>query len=140
MTPEAAIRDYYEALRRGEPLYPYFAESEATVKFGVGEALYGYDDVSEALREQTRTTEDWTVESDRLVVTERDGTATFADEVRLEWTDRESGERRAFDTRWSGALARRGASESGDGERRDGVDGDDAWLFVAMHVSAPRNA
>ncbi len=121
MSAEAVIRDYYEALRRGEPLYPYFLDDESTVKFGVSETLYGYDEVADGLLEQTRTTDDWSVESEGLVVDERDGYAVFADEVVLEWTDRVAETRRRFETRWSGTL-----------EYHDGT-----WLFVSMHVSAP---
>lgn len=121
MDAEATVRDYYEALRRGEPLYPYFLEAETTVKFGIGERLTGYDAVAEGLREQTRTTDDWTVDSSRLRVAERDCHAWFSDDVRLEWTDGELGVRRAFDTRWSGTLERR----------------EESWLFAGMHVSTP---
>jgi hypothetical protein len=119
MTATATVEEYYEALRRGEPLYPYFAESTSTTKFGIGQRLFGYETVAEALREQTRTTEDWSVESQRLTVTDRDGHAWFSDVVDLAWTDREREERRTFDTRWSGTLERSG----------------DEWLFVGMHVS-----
>jgi hypothetical protein len=125
MNATATIREYYEALRRGEPLYPYFAERPDVVKFGVGERLVGYDAVAEGLREQTRTTEDWSVESQDLRVTERDGYAYFADSVFMSWTDREADHEYALSTRWSGTMERRG-------------DGDDAeWLFVGMHVSTP---
>lgn len=117
---EAAVRDYYEALRRGEPLYPYFAERDDVVKFGIGERLTGYDEVAEGLREQSRTTEDWTVDSRRLVVVERDECAWFSDDVRMAWRDVEAGEDREFDARWTGTL------------ERDG----DGWLFAGMHVSA----
>jgi hypothetical protein len=86
MNAADTIREYYEALRRGEPLYPYFAERPGVVKFGVGERLVGYDAVAEGLREQTRTTEDWTVESNDLRVTERDGHAYFSDAVFMSWT------------------------------------------------------
>jgi hypothetical protein len=117
--PRATVEEYYEALRRGEPLYPFFEESPSTAKFGVGERLWGYDAVAEGLREQSRTTEDWRVDSDRLTVEAAGDCAWFADEVELAWT--EGGDRRSFETRWSGTLNRR------DGE----------WVFVGMHVSAP---
>lgn len=120
MTPEARIREYYEALRTGDPLAPFFSE-RATVKFGVGESLFGHDEIAAALREQTRTTADWRVDSTRLTVDRGDGYAWFGDEVDLAWTDADDGTRREFETRWSGTL-----------ERRDGE-----WAFVAMHVSAP---
>jgi hypothetical protein len=130
-TAEATLRDYYEALRRGEPLYPYFAERADVIKVGVGERLVGYDDVAEGLREQTRTTDDWTVESRDARVTERDDCAWFSDRVRMAWTDVETGNDYDFDTRWSGTLVRRRALE----ERH--TESDDEWLFVGMHVSAP---
>ena len=121
MHAEEVIREYYESLRRGEPLTPYFLEDETTVKFGVSEALYGYEAVVDGLLEQTKTTEGWTVESHGLVVDDRGEYAVFADEVRLEWTDLEAETRREFETRWSGTV-----------ERHDGE-----WRFVSMHVSAP---
>jgi len=121
MTAEETVREYYEALSCGDPLAPYFSE-RATVKFGVGESLFGADEIAAALREQTRTTDDWAVDSTRLDVTEREQFAWFGDEVDLAWTDAETGQRWTFDTRWSGTL-----------ELRDGE-----WSFVAMHVSAPR--
>lgn len=123
MSVERVIREYYESLRRGEPLAPYFRETDGVVKFGVSDSLYGFAEVTDALREQNRTTDDWTVESDRLTVSERDEYAWFADEVDLAWTDLETGSRREFDTRWSGTLER--------------VDEAETWLFVSMHVSAP---
>lgn len=119
MDAAATVGTYYDALRDGEPLAPFFAAEADPVKFGLGEALDGAEAVREGLREQTRTTTDWTVESRDLRVTERDRHAWFADEVHMAWTDTEAGVRRAFDTRWSGTLERR----------------DDAWRFVGMHVS-----
>ncbi|SIR97450.1 nuclear transport factor 2 family protein [Natronorubrum thiooxidans] len=124
---ETAVRDYYDALRSGEPLSPYFLEEESTVKFGISESLYGFEAVSEALREQTETTAEWAVESHHLVVTERDGVATFVDEVTMAWTDTEDDERRRFETRWSGALVE-------TAERETAVDTRE-WLFATMHVS-----
>jgi ketosteroid isomerase-like protein len=114
---EATIRDYYEALRRGEPLYPYFAERESTAKFGVEESLFGYDAVAEGLREQTRVTEEWAVESHRLSVDRAGEVAWFSDVVSLSWTA--DGERRSHPTRWSGSLERR----------------DEEWVFTQVHVS-----
>lgn len=122
MNAADTIREYYDALRNGNPLSPYFLEDESTTKFGVSESLFGYDDVEAALREQTETTSEWTVDSRNLVVTQRDETATFADEVGLGWTEDESGDRNRFETRWSGSLERT----------------DDGWKFRTMHVSAPR--
>lgn len=119
MSAADAVREYYEALRRGEPLYPYFVEDNDVVKFGVSETLAGYDAVAEGLREQSRATSDWTVESGDLRALEFGDAASFADSVRLAWTDVESGERVTHDTRWSGTLVRR----------------DEEWLFAGMHVS-----
>ncbi len=127
MNVEETIREYYETLRRGGKLHPYFLEGESTTKFGVSEALFGYDDVADALREQTESTAEWTVESQHLVVDDRGEYATFADEVTLAWTDTQSGERWRFDTRWSGTLER----QDSDTERGD-------WKFRTMHVSAPQ--
>jgi hypothetical protein len=121
MSAAETVREYYGSLRRGEPLYPYFAERSDVVKFGVGERLVGYDAVAEGLREQTRTTDDWTVESRDLRVTERDDHAYFSDTISLAWTDREADRDYALATRWSGTL------EPADG----------GWLFVGMHVSTP---
>lgn len=124
MTPEETVRDYYEALQRGEPLYPYFVERPEAWKAAISTDYTGYDDISEALREQTRTTDEWSVESEALSVVEREGMALFDDAVRMAWTDSRTGERHGFDSRWSGAL--------------EPVDGDDEeWGFVQMHVSAP---
>ncbi|MFB6101087.1 MAG: nuclear transport factor 2 family protein [Haloplanus sp.] len=123
MNAAETIREYYETLRRGEPLYPYFAERPDVVKFGVGERLVGYDAVAEGLRDQTRTTDDWAVESQDLRVTERDGYAYFSDSVFMSWVDCAADHEYALSTRWSGTLERRA--------------GDDEWLFVGMHVSTP---
>ncbi|WP_339102646.1 nuclear transport factor 2 family protein [Haloterrigena salinisoli] len=127
----AVVRDYYDALRSGEPLAPYFLEDESTVKFGISESLFGFESVREALREQTATTANWTVESEGLVVSERDAFATFADEVTMTWTDTETGANERFETRWSGTLVR---NESGDKEGNGTGDGP-AWRFATMHVS-----
>lgn len=121
---EAAVRDYYDALREGDPLAPYFRDDESTVKFGISESLFGGGEVTAALETQTETTADWSVESETLVVDERDAFATFADEVVMAWTDTASGERHRFDSRWSGTLVR-GSDDSSD------------WQFAVMHVSAP---
>lgn len=121
MDAEATVRDYYEALRRGEPLSPYFVERADVVKVGVGERLVGADAVAEGLREQSRTTEDWTIDSRDLGVREAGAVAWFTDRVGLAWHDRERGADVAFDTRWSGPMER--------------VDGE--WLFAGMHVSTP---
>ncbi|RZH66767.1 nuclear transport factor 2 family protein [Natrinema altunense] len=126
---EAVVRDYYDALRDGDPLPPYFSDADSTVKFGISESLFGGDDVAAALEAQTETTEKWVVESQGLAVTDRGGFATFADEVTMAWTETATGDRHRFDSRWSGTLV-----------ERDGADDPraNAWQFVAMHVSAPR--
>ncbi|WP_226480199.1 nuclear transport factor 2 family protein [Natrinema amylolyticum] len=127
---EAAVRDYYDALRDGDPLTPFFSDAESTVKFGISESLFGGSEVAAALEEQTETTDEWVVESGNLVVTDRDGVATFADEVTMAWTDVTTGERYRFDSRWSGTLVERTSD--------DGSSASD-WQFVAMHVSAPHD-
>lgn len=129
MSAASRIRAYYDALRDGDPLYPYFAPSDDVVKFGISEHLDGYEAVETALREQTNSTADWVVESRDLRVTERDRHAWFADLVTMGWTDLERNIRFEFDTRWSGTLER---------ERRTRGESDDSpgdWRFVAMHVS-----
>lgn len=143
-TAEAVVRDYYAALRRGDPLPPYFLADESTVKFGISEALFGFDEVREALQAQTETTDDWTVEGSNLVVADRSDHATFADDVTMGWTDTAGDEDYRFETRWSGTLVRR-HGESGTEAVAPGessiadFDGDDRpdWLFVSMHVSVP---
>jgi hypothetical protein len=132
MTAASTVRDYYEALRRGEPLEPFFVETDRTWKGAISTRYEGYGAVAAALREQTRTTDDWTVESAALRVHERETFATFADRVRLAWTGTDDGRRREFDTRWSGTLVPVGDDENGsDDAERD-------WAFETMHVSAPR--
>lgn len=121
MTPEETVRAYYDALREGEPLAPFFVESPATVKVGIRERLVGYAAVANGLREQTRTTEDWTVESRDLHVVERDGAAAVNDAVTLSWYDAEAFAERTFETRWSGTL----------------LPSDDGWAFAGLHVSTP---
>ncbi|MGQ3410930.1 nuclear transport factor 2 family protein [Natrinema sp. LN54] len=125
---ETVVRNYYDALRNGDPLEPYFLAGESTVKFGISESLFGGSEVATALEEQTETTDDWTIESRNLVVKERDAFATVADEVDMEWTDTDSGERYRFDSRWSATLVR---------QSDDGSSASD-WRFATMHVSAPR--
>ncbi|MFC4447998.1 nuclear transport factor 2 family protein [Halorussus aquaticus] len=125
MNPTETVEDYYAALRREDPLAPYFAERPDAVKFGVSERLAGYDAIAEGLAEQTRTTENWSVESRGLRVTASDSVAWFTDDVGLAWTD-STETRQSFDTRWSGVLA----SQSDDDEGPN-------WRFVQMHVSAP---
>lgn len=131
MDAEATVRDYYEALRGGDPLHPYFLESERTVKFGVGERLTGYEEVSAGLREQTATTEGWAVTSSRLLVEERDDGAWFSDDVFMGWNDTGEGVRYEFDTRWSGPMVRLEDREL-EGETDPGPG---RWRFAGMHVS-----
>jgi hypothetical protein len=132
MDAEATVRDYYEALREGDPLHPYFLESDRTVKFGVGERLTGYEAVAEGLREQTATTEGWEVTSSRLLVEERDDAGWFSDDVFMGWNDTNAGVRQEFDTRWSGPMVR-----LDEGERGTETDpGPGRWRFAGMHVSA----
>lgn len=121
--PEGTLRAYYEALRQGEPLGPFFADREGVVKVGIGERLVGHNAVVAGLREQSRSTTDWVVESQDRRVQRRGPVAWFADRGRLAWTDTDSDTRHSFETRWSGTL------------ERDGED----WRFVGMHVSAPHD-
>jgi hypothetical protein len=123
MSAEVAVADYYEALRRGEPLYPYFFESSETYKAAISTSYRGYDEVAEALREQTRATTDWVVDSTDLSVVERDDWAAFNDAVTLAWTSTDDEERHEYETRWSGTLEAHG----------------DEWLFLELHVSTARS-
>lgn len=127
MSVQETVRDYYEALRRGEPLYPYFAERPDVVKIGVFSRLVGGDAVAEGLREQSRTTDEWTVVSHDLRVTEREGYGRFTDRIDLGWRRTDTDAAYRFETRWSGVLEPRG----------DGADRE--WIFVDMHVSAPHD-
>ena len=128
MDAEATVRAYYDALRGGEPLYPFFARAETTVKFGIGERLTGYEEVRSGLETQTTGTEAWVVHSDRLVVEASDDHAWFADDVFMAWTDLDRDHRHEFDTRWSGTLQR----------RADDADLGTDWRFLGMHVSTER--
>lgn len=145
-TAEGTIREYYDALRAGEPIHPFFADSGPVVKVGIGERMVGAEAVADGLREQTRTTTGWEVESRDLRVgtvggdganapgpVEADDAdpafAWFGDEVFMGWTDTGRSIRFEFETRWSGAMARTGASGDGAG------DADREWRFVEMHVS-----
>lgn len=121
-TPTALVRSYYQVLRNGDPLSPFFADDETVVKVGISERLVGADAVREGLTEQTRTTADWTVRSEDLRVAEGDGFARFDDEVLMAWRDTEADADREFRTRWSGTLADR-----------------DGWVVLGMHVSAPQD-
>jgi hypothetical protein len=155
----ATVRAYYETLREGEPLAPYFIEDPKAVKFGITERLTGYEAIAEGLGSQTETTTDWTIESHALVVGERTDHAWFADEVSMAWSDTTTGERHDYETRWSGTLERRvGDSDHGpdpeprsDAESHEEVGSVDdtanrgdtdsetetrvGWQFVSMHVS-----
>lgn len=125
MDAEATVRAYYDALRDGDPLYPFFARAETTVKFGIGERLTGYEEVRSGLAAQTATTAGWVVDSERLVVDGTDDHAWFSDDVYMAWTDTERDRRYEFDTRWSGTLQR----------RSDDADLESDWRFAGMHVS-----
>jgi hypothetical protein len=134
MDAEATVESYYERLRAGEPLSPYFLESPRTVKFGVGERLTGYEAIAEGLAEQTATTTGWVVDSARLCVGDEagagpPGTAWFSDDVHMAWTDHERSVEHAFDTRWSGTLVRLEDEDEADPHP------DTAWRFAGMHVS-----
>ncbi|MFC7154242.1 nuclear transport factor 2 family protein [Halomarina halobia] len=121
MDAETTVREYYAALRNGDPLAPFFLDAPSVVKFGLSERLAGYDEIAAGLREQTRTTTDWVVGSSNLAVERRDDAGWFSDDVFLAWTDVDRGVRFEFDTRWSGTLVR-----------------DGGWRFAGMHVSTAR--
>lgn len=124
MDARTTVSEYYEALRTGEPLGPYFADEragdDAFVKFGISERLVGGEQIRAGLRSQTETTTDWEVTSHALRVCERDRHAWFSDEVSMAWTEKDAARRYEFDTRWSGTLELT----------------PDEWQFVGMHVSA----
>lgn len=122
----ATVREYYAALRAGEPLAPFFLDDDTTAKVGVSEHLVGHEAVAAGLREQTETTTDWSVDSRALQVGRRGDTGWFSDRVGMAWT----GERRhEYETRWTGALVRQPGAP-GDGH---------TWSLVTMHVSAPHH-
>lgn len=130
MDPRETVEAYYEALRAGEPLGPFFAETgpdgDPPVKYGISERLVGRDEIVAGLGDQTRTTADWLVTSRALRVTARDCHAWFSDGVVLAWTDTDRGIRFEFDTRWSGTLESVSEDRTEDGP---------SWRFVGMHVS-----
>jgi hypothetical protein len=126
----SVVEAYYGALREGAPLEPYFVRADDTTKFGISEALFGYDAVAEALENQTQTTTDWTIESERLTVDEHGEYATMAGEVVMAWTELDDGTERRFETRWSGTLVRRDVLNEDAA-----IDESPAWLFRTMHVS-----
>jgi len=112
------VEAYYQALRNGDPLGPFFAEEPEMVKVGISETLVGHDAIVEGLADQTATTTDWTVESRDRHVTEREDFAWYHDDVSLGWRDTASGRNYDFETRWTGSLR-----------------ADDDWQFVTLHVS-----
>lgn len=116
---ETVVRSYYDALRTGDPLDQFFATEPEPVKFGISESLYGAEAVVEALREQTRTTSDWSIESHRLRTETHESMGWFTDHVSMAWTDLDRDERIDWETRWSGT----GLERAGE------------WRFVGMHVS-----
>lgn len=120
MDADARVRAYYDALEAGAPLGPFFADDDGVVKFGISERLVGGEAVRRGLREQTRQTTSWSVDSRALRTTARECHAWFSDDVVLAWRDVDAGVRRRFETRWSGTLEAR--------------DSDDP-VFVGMHVS-----
>ncbi len=122
---ESMLTAYYDALRDGEPLSPFFLESPETVKVGLSEQLRGYAEIAAGLAEQTATTTAWTVESHDRSVAERDSSGWFSDRVTLAWTDTQTDTNYRFETRWTGTL-----------EQRDGGD-EKPWQFASLHVSAP---
>lgn len=134
MDAESTVRAYYDAVRTGEPLAPFFARDESVVKFGIGERLTGYAEIREGLTEQTETTTEWRIDSNRLVVTERDEHAWFSDDVFMAWIDLEAEIEHEFDSRWSGTLERRAEARE---ETDEGVVSETPWRFVGMHVSSP---
>lgn len=116
---DTRLRSYYETLRAGEPLAPFFADRPEVVKFGISERLTGGSAVATGLREQTATTTDWEIDSRRLITGREGDTGWFSDDVGMAWMNTETGDRHAFDSRWSGTLIP--------------IDGE--WRFVGMHVS-----
>ena len=121
MSAREHITAYYDALRNGQPLSPFFSDQGPVVKFGIDEALDGYEAVVEGLQSQTETTASWDITSHQLRVGRSGKTAWFADLVTMDWTDTERNASYTLDTRWSGTL----------------VNVNDQWGFVAMHVSVP---
>jgi len=116
---EDTVEAYYQTLRNGDPLGPFFADEPGVVKFGIAEKLAGYDAIIDGLADQTATTTDWTVESRDRHVTERQDFAWYHDDVHLSWTDTDTGQLHDFETRWSGTLR-----------------ADKNWQFVTLHVSS----
>jgi hypothetical protein len=123
MNARTTITDYYESLRTGDQLGPYFADERSGddpfVKFGISERLVGGDQIRAGLQSQTETTTDWAVTSHDLRVTHRDEHAWFSDTVSMAWTATDAERRHEFETRWSGTLEKRATD----------------WKFVGMHVS-----
>ncbi|MGM0604932.1 MAG: nuclear transport factor 2 family protein [Halobacteriota archaeon] len=123
MTATSTIEAYYDALRCGEPLTPFFLEAPSTVHIDVGETLVGYANVADTLATQTDRTSEWTLDTAGPSVTERDSFAWFHDEVTLGWVDERTHTDHQYETRWTGTL-----------EYRDRNNG---WRFVSLHVSVP---
>lgn len=121
MNAEATVRAYYDALRAGDPLHPFFADGEDTVKVGIGNRALGHEAVEALLTEQTETTEAWEIDSKELRVAERDDFAHFFDEVYMGWASLSKNIRYGFETRWTGTL----------------VPANGEWEVVSMHVSTP---
>jgi ketosteroid isomerase-like protein len=123
MTPEATINGYYDALRAGRPLFPFFHPEDTLMKFGISESLAGYPEVKDGLQRQTATTTDWGVTSHDLRVTETPNCAWFSDQVTMTWRNTQTDNAYAYETRWTGTLR----------------SVEDEWKFVVLHVSTPRN-
>lgn len=122
MTVDATIKDYYNALRAGAPLYPFFHPEDTLMKFGISESLAGYEAVKAGLQHQTDTTTDWHVTSHDLHVAKTPRCAWFSDQVTMEWRNTTTDTEHAFDTRWTGTLKPH----------------EDSWKFVLLHVSTSR--
>ncbi len=120
MSVDAFLESYYQALRDGEPLEPFFARDHRAVKFGITESLHGYAEIEDGLTAQTATTTDWSIRSHRLETDTAGEVGWFSDHVTMRWRDIEADEQLEWETRWSGTVLH--------------VDSD--WQFVRMHVSA----
>lgn len=120
MDIESFVQAYYDALRNGDDLAVFFLDDPQTVKFGISEALHGYSEIASALREQTRTTSEWEIESKQLVTESAGEVGWFSDVVTMQWFDQEKGEPVSWESRWSGTVCQ----DNGE------------WRFVRMHVSA----
>lgn len=124
MTVEQTLESYYDSLRDGAPLEPYFSREIHPVKFGISEELDGYEDIAKGLRAQTRTTTDWEITSHNLQTDSKEGIGWFSDLVAMQWRNIEEDRMIRWNTRWSGTL----------------LEEDSGWTFVRMHVSAAEDS